>query len=510
MKAYYLTTLLLIACFSTWAQDFSKHFFINDTTRLYQDGLSITMDTNEITSVILSNDQVTDGILNQFYFHFIQSDNLGNLQQFIHVRMADTAYNIEPHHIIKLENNSFLISATTRPKYGPAISQPVLINMGQNGSLNWSKKLDVDCGNGSNNRLLDLGNGNILFVYHDFAEGFRPIYCLVDENGNFSNFNRFPWPSVMPRGFHLNDDGTFDVLTTYGDLLNIDTDLSAINSNRKYFKQGGDFFNRLSNGNYLIAIMQAFGEDPVFIMTDAQGNVLWSKQISTTFGPVPTNYITYNFDYIEETTDGNIAIGVWDMFAKRHNYLILDMEGNLLSSRVGNNILSHATHLQGDEMYILSLADMLSVNFILEKRQYNKFYPCDYPGTNTVTDVDPMVVTPDSASLFPIASPTVLDVALTAQTVANVVDFGPLCDFSTASTSDETAVEIHVYPNPSNGIVHIESETEILQVVVRNMTGQEVSVSRDNHIDLSGFENGIYLLTITTTHGSSVQKVLKN
>ncbi|MDX1447063.1 T9SS type A sorting domain-containing protein [Lishizhenia sp.] len=508
MKAFYLSALLLLVNCSLFAQEFSKQFFINDTTRLYQGGVAVALDTNEFTSVVLSNDQVTDGILNQFYFHFIQSDTLGNLQQFIHVRMADTAYNIHPFNMIKLNNNTFLISATSRQKYGPSNSKPVLINMSETGNILWSKSLDVSCASGANNRLLQLSNGDILFVYQDFSHGFRPIYCLVDENGNFSNFNRFPWPSVMPRTLHLNDDGTFDLITSNGDLLNIEQDLSQINSNRKYFKQGGIFFHRLENGNYLIAIMQEFGGDPIFIMTDSQGTELWSKQIASTFGPVPINYTTFDFDFIEETADGNLLIGVHDMFAKRHNYLTIDMQGNLISSRIGNNVLSHAQHNGNDQMYIFNLGDFQTNNFILEKRKFNTFYPCDYEVENVVTDASAMEIQPDSASLFPVAAPTVIDINLNAQTVPNVVDFGTLCDFSTAGTQ-ENEVLIDVYPNPTNGIVHIESSSKIVHIRVRNALGQEVSVSRDSHLDLSGLENGIYLLEITTNAGRSLHKLVK-
>lgn len=510
MRAFYITALILSFNQLVFGQGFSKLYSINDTTRLYQEGVAVALDTNEFTSVVLSNDQVNDGILNQFYIHFIQSDTLGNLQQFIHIRMADTAYNIHPFDMIKLSNNTFLVSATYTQKYGPAPHHPILFNLSSTGNLLWSKALDVNCGSGSHNRLLELENGNILYVYHDFAEGFRPIYSLVDANGNFSNFNRFPWPSVMPRAFHLNNDATFDVMTNYGDLLNISSDLSQINSNRKYWKQGGISFQRLSNGKYLIASMQEFGGDPIFSLTEANGNVLWSKQISSTFGPLPTTYTTFDFNFIEETTEGNIAIGVWDMFAKRLNYIQLDQEGNLLTSRIGDNVLSHADYMGNNQIYTFNLEDFLTTDFVIEKRNLNTFYPCDFEVNNVVTNADAMEIASDSATLFPIAAPAVVDINLSVQTVANVVDFGTHCDFSTANITEETTTNINLYPNPTSGQIFIESQTDVLQVIVRNMMGQQVLVSRENHLDLSDLENGIYLLDITTANGRSVRKITKH
>ena len=161
------------------------------------------------------------------------------------------------------------------------------------------------------------------------------------------------------------------------------------------------------------------------------------------------------------------------------------------------------------EMFILSLADFQTTNFILEKRVYNKSYPFDFEEINIVTDVDPKVIAPDSASLFPVNSPNISSLVLNVQTIANVVDFGMLCDFSTVSVSENQFVETSIYPNPSNGRVTVESSSPILKIIVRNTLGQVVSIVDDNQVDLSQFNEGVYLFNIITEAGETIEKVLR-
>ncbi len=71
---------------------------------------------------------------------------------------------------------------------------------------------------------------------------------------------------------------------------------------------------------------------------------------------------------------------------------------------------------------------------------------------------------------------------------------------------------VSVYPNPSNGIVSIESSLEIKSVEIRKITGELVKVINPKgfenlNVDLSG-DSAIYLLVITTESGILVKKIL--
>ena len=70
------------------------------------------------------------------------------------------------------------------------------------------------------------------------------VFCKVDANGNFSNFNLYSTPFGNPLKIVSNTNGTFDMMLVGGNLLNINNDLSAVNWTRKYYTQGGSTFNK--------------------------------------------------------------------------------------------------------------------------------------------------------------------------------------------------------------------------------------------------------------------------
>jgi hypothetical protein len=69
-----------------------------------------------------------------------------------------------------------------------------------------------------------------------------------------------------------------------------------------------------------------------------------------------------------------------------------------------------------------------------------------------------------------------------------------------------------IYPNPSNGIVHIDSKKEIVRrVSVFDAMGKRIFSKQENsnEIDISNLQNGMYFLRITTDSGEFVQKIIK-
>lgn len=71
---------------------------------------------------------------------------------------------------------------------------------------------------------------------------------------------------------------------------------------------------------------------------------------------------------------------------------------------------------------------------------------------------------------------------------------------------------IRLYPNPSSGIVNLTDYDGVTNIVIRNIFGEiivsDISVNK-NHLDVSGFESGIYIVTIHTEKGYSTHKFIK-
>jgi len=69
---------------------------------------------------------------------------------------------------------------------------------------------------------------------------------------------------------------------------------------------------------------------------------------------------------------------------------------------------------------------------------------------------------------------------------------------------------VSIFPNPSNGIFTVSSQSEIQKVNVSNSFGQIIFTTTQAKIDLSNYSNGIYFLNIDTNMGSTNIKVIKN
>ena len=69
---------------------------------------------------------------------------------------------------------------------------------------------------------------------------------------------------------------------------------------------------------------------------------------------------------------------------------------------------------------------------------------------------------------------------------------------------------VQVWPNPTNGIVHIEAG-DINKVEVYNLLGQlALTAEKVETIDLSHLEKGVYFLIISNNNGAkAVTKVIK-
>lgn len=92
------------------------------------------------------------------------------------------------------------------------------------------------------------------------------------------------------------------------------------------------------------------------------------------------------------------------------------------------------------------------------------------------------------------------------------VMIGELCSVYVDCSDDVTENEqkiVSVYPNPTRSQIVIEG-LEVAQVEVYNALGQQVMTSREQTVDLSALETGVYFVRIESTDGQvSFEKVMK-
>ena len=82
----------------------------------------------------------------------------------------------------------------------------------------------------------------------------------------------------------------------------------------------------------------------------------------------------------------------------------------------------------------------------------------------------------------------------------------------TGILDNTTEVELTLYPNPTQDILHISTSQSIQQIEVYSLTGELISRTTDTNIrslDLSSFNSGIYFVTFTFEGTAVTKKVIK-
>jgi hypothetical protein len=69
---------------------------------------------------------------------------------------------------------------------------------------------------------------------------------------------------------------------------------------------------------------------------------------------------------------------------------------------------------------------------------------------------------------------------------------------------------ITVYPNPTNGLVHIEIPNQTIQSIkLYDLQGQLIKETTENQFDLSNVSNGTYFIKAQTKQGFYSYKLIK-
>ena len=82
---------------------------------------------------------------------------------------------------------------------------------------------------------------------------------------------------------------------------------------------------------------------------------------------------------------------------------------------------------------------------------------------------------------------------------------------STVSVNEYLLENINIYPNPTLGKLHIDSQGKINKVSISNILGKQIFFTEDfrtNTIDLSSFDNGVYFINISTNKGMHIEKII--
>ena len=82
--------------------------------------------------------------------------------------------------------------------------------------------------------------------------------------------------------------------------------------------------------------------------------------------------------------------------------------------------------------------------------------------------------------------------------------------FIRVATEETAGIALRIYPNPTTGLISIQTDVMIKNIKVTDIQGRALSVPdlNESGIDLSVLNNGMYLLHINTDHGVFMHKLL--
>ncbi|XMO85400.1 T9SS type A sorting domain-containing protein [Algibacter sp. AS12] len=84
--------------------------------------------------------------------------------------------------------------------------------------------------------------------------------------------------------------------------------------------------------------------------------------------------------------------------------------------------------------------------------------------------------------------------------------------FSVASLSVNhvDAIDANIYPNPTKGIVTVESNFNDTKVTVYDLNGRSLLKTTNSRVDISKYAAGMYIFKVETSNGQVVKRILKN
>jgi hypothetical protein len=215
---------------------------------------------------------------------------------------------------------------------------------------------------------------------------------------------------------------------------------------------------------------------------------------------ISTNGVDETILYTVDITSGEatligslgISIGIW---------LEIDNEGKAFSADVVTDAI-YSVDLETGQATIIGVPFDVDINFAQEAtfdHVHDVLYMAAYIGGGAGGIY---IVDRDTGEIELVGNTNALN--------AEFVMFS--AHDETLSIQDQTETSFSIYPNPSEDQVTLQMNTnhEIIAVTIYNTLGQKMSAPMlDKVIDISNLEDGMYIISVTTTRGMSSQRLIK-
>lgn len=117
---------------------------------------------------------------------------------------------------------------------------------------------------------------------------------------------------------------------------------------------------------------------------------------------------------------------------------------------------------------------------------------------------------------------TLIDLRMLSYSFVILEENGANCQFalddiyweggpSIAIAENKILTNLKIYPNPTDGMINIETLENIQSIRVCNSHGQQLDIPiHNNQVDLSDISRGVYVIHITTVKGGVSRKIIRN
>ena len=372
-----------------------------------------------------------------------------------------------------------------------------------------------------------------------FATMCDPYPCIQSSDGHFIS------------GGYISPQGGFQYTPFDAYLTKLDSASGDTIWSKSYGGAGTDdwFYHILqtADGGYLAAgKTNSFGQggtDIYLVKTDANGNLMWSKTYGTSLNETAFGHC------LQATTDGGYIVtgtagGTQGIFLMK-----LDGSGNITWAKYYDGLWAHGVKQTTSGGYVISGTSAVAGNgkdvlLIKTDASGNILWSKNYGGTGSdqglilETASDGGFIAGGTSTTFttgvggglyviktdsngnsgcnqtsPIVTSSVAPFVVA--NAATVVSKGPntysyaylftkgapianLCTTAGVNEIKNSSAQIKVYPNPSTGMINIESEKELGTITVYNLLGEITLQVKSNDvqtkIDISKLATGVYTI----------------
>lgn len=250
----------------------------------------------------------------------------------------------------------------------------------------------------------------------------------------------------------------------------------------------------------------------------AQGKIFWYKNMgNASFGPMQ---IIYQFVWIQS--------GGTNIVEFQYNDINTDGIKDIIITSVDDSSFVNTHWLENLD----NQGNFGDLQFIMDSDDQYLLYDLDNDNDNDILVWNPYADTitwkenEDGQGVF--GTPRIITTSVDFPKDAKAADFDGdgWLDITSASIADNKLAwyknntlgvsenelaNYQIYPNPTDGILHIEPKKHIAAISVFNILGQIIETKQNtNQIDISKAEAGVYLLKIEDENGNSqTHKIVK-